>query len=318
MNIEYIEGHLDGSRWEELCDACYRIRYQKEHYQKVPANQGGDGGIEGFTKTGIVYQCYCPEKQYSDDDLYEHLRNKMTKDINKLVAPAYAKRLKEFGISNIREWHFVIPNYRDHRIIQHAASKTQEVLSTKRANPHQYDYIDDNFSIIIKVANDFAPELSKVILNDLSDVKLNLSAYAKNHLDWSKCSSDKVENIRRKVKAVMDCDEEDEDYKEMVQLFIESYIKGINILADLRESYSEIYEEIYQLEQSYKNDVKMKTKLNTNSSMNYSLFNEIMNEFEQQLTLSFSKCLNKQSILELKSDLISSWLADCSMEFKSR
>ena len=35
--------------------------------------------------SGIAYQCYCPEKSYSDDELYVHLRDKVTKDIGKLI-----------------------------------------------------------------------------------------------------------------------------------------------------------------------------------------------------------------------------------------
>ncbi|MDR3587942.1 MAG: hypothetical protein P4L59_21915 [Desulfosporosinus sp.] len=74
------------------------MRYQDAHYQKVPAVVGGDAGIEGFTSTGIVYQCYSPERRYSDDELNEHLRKKMTNDIGKLVDPKYAKRLKSLGL----------------------------------------------------------------------------------------------------------------------------------------------------------------------------------------------------------------------------
>ena len=58
MILDFIEGPLDGDLWEKLCNSCYRIRYQEENYTQVPSVQGGDAGIEGFTQTGIVYQCY--------------------------------------------------------------------------------------------------------------------------------------------------------------------------------------------------------------------------------------------------------------------
>lgn len=319
MILDFVEGPLDGDSWENLCDSCYRIRYQDEHYQKVQAVLGGDGGIEGFTRTGVVYQCYCPERQYNDDELYGHLRGKMTKDIGKLIDPIYAKRLKSLGINEVREWHFVIPQYKDPRIIQHAETKRKEVLLLKSSAPKQYDYIHDDFAIIVKVAEDFRVELTRIIRTNLSDVKLNLAVHHDGSVDLSKCTSEKAENIKRKVKAVMNItSEDDEDYIELVNIYIEAYIKGIEILKNLRVSYSEVYEDIYLLEQAYKREVSIKTRTNTNSSINSQLFNEIIDNFEQKLTAEFSSYLSLSSIMELKLDLISGWLADCSMQFRSR
>lgn len=66
----FIEGYMTGNAWEDLCVRCYRIRYQKDNYTAIPATQGGDAGIEGFTYKGVVHQCYCPERDYSDNELY--------------------------------------------------------------------------------------------------------------------------------------------------------------------------------------------------------------------------------------------------------
>ena len=48
-----------------------------------------------------------------------------------------------------------------------------------------------------------------------------------------------------------------------------------------------------------------------------SLFNNILNEFQEKLEKDFSKMLTQASVVELKQDLVASWLADCSMEFRS-
>ena len=58
MILDCLDSNLDGDSWEELCDMCYRKRYQNDNYQKIPAARSGDAGIEGFTARGIVYQCY--------------------------------------------------------------------------------------------------------------------------------------------------------------------------------------------------------------------------------------------------------------------
>ncbi|PFA58981.1 hypothetical protein, partial [Bacillus cereus] len=76
--LDLINQKKDGNLWEELCTKCYRMRYQSEGFHPVPAAYRGDHGIEGYTHTGIVYQCYFPEKEYSDDELYKSQRDKMT------------------------------------------------------------------------------------------------------------------------------------------------------------------------------------------------------------------------------------------------
>ena len=81
MILDFFEEKLDGDSWEEICQSCYRMMYRDVHYTEIPAVQGGDAGIEGFTQNGIVNQCYCAERAYSENELYIHQRDKMTHDI---------------------------------------------------------------------------------------------------------------------------------------------------------------------------------------------------------------------------------------------
>lgn len=316
MILDYYEGKLDGNSWEELCHSCYRIRYQGQHYTEIPASYGGDAGIEGFTQTGIVNQCYCHERGYSDNELYENQRDKMTRDINKLISNGYKKRLKSLGVPVIKEWHFVIPYYKDSRIIQHAETKRKEVLELKSKSPDQFDYIDSSFIIVIKQAEDFKFEITRTLRESLTDMKLNVTIRKVKVPDWDKCDSAKVKNIERKVKAVMgELDDNDEDFNLLINTYIDAYIKGMEIFRILRVSYAEIYEDVYNLEQSYKKQVSIKTRMNTDKNMNIILFNEILDDFEDKLRRT-CKYFATDSIIELKIDIISMWLADCSMQFR--
>lgn len=121
----------------------------------------------------------------------------------------------------------MIPCYKDSRIIQHAETKRQEVLKAKKDNPEQYDYIADDFIVVIKQAEDFKFEITRTIRESITDKKLNVAVREVKDIDWSLCDSEKVNNIRRKVKAVMD-DAEDSDpvLNQVVNMYIESYIKG--------------------------------------------------------------------------------------------
>jgi len=314
--MPFIEGYMTGNAWEELCVQCYRIRYQSNHYTAVPAVQGGDAGIEGFTRNGIVHQCYCPEREYSDNELYAHQRDKLTTDIEKLINNA--DRLRQLGVPPVVEWHLNIPEYKDSRIIAHAETKRQEVLNAKRDKPTTYTHIADGFQIIIKTAADFTPEISRIIRTNLTDMRLNLAVRHTDIPDWTECDSQKVANIRRKIKAVMHAeDDNDQDLNKVVNLYISYYISGMENMHSLQIAFPEIYEDLYKLEQSYKNEVSVKTLMYTNRAMNQTLFGDILNEFQAKLEKDFSRIFTVASIGELKQDLIASWLADCSMEFRS-
>lgn len=309
---------MNGNEWENLCVQCYRRRYQNDHYTPIPAVQGGDGGIEGYTMAGVVHQCYCPERTYSDKELYEHQRDKMTADIDKLLTPSYATRLNKMGVPPIVEWHFNIPEYKDSRILEHAEKKRMEVLVAKKKNPANFEHINENFRIIIKTAEDFTPEISRIIRTNITNFKLNLAIKHNGAPDWSKCDSEKVENIHRKIKAIMNVNDNtaDERINEVVNIYIEKYISGLEVMQSLRIDAPEFYEDLYKLEQSYKNEVKIKTLMNNDRQLNRNIFEEILNAFQLKLERDFSNALTQASIGELKQDLVASWLADCSMEFR--
>lgn len=314
--LSYIDGYMkSGDSWEALCIECYRQRYQAEHFTDIPAAQGGDGGIEGYTQSGIVIQCYCPERHYSDDDLYDHLRDKMTGDISKLLMPRYANRLKSLGVPAIKEWHFVIPEYRDDRIVKHAEIKKQEVLAEKKAAPDCFLHIHNDFKVIIMRAAEFSQEIIRHIRKPHTDYLLNLSIKHSDTPDWERCDSEKVKNIKRKIMAVMTT-EDDTIIDQLVANFVESYISGIDIVNDLRLTAPEFHRDLVELEQVVKRDVKLKTLMNNDPSSYRALFFDILSNFENKLKAEFIDILNLASIGELKQDLVASWLADCSMDFR--
>ena len=245
------------------------------------------------------------------------MRDKMTKDVSKFISKDYEPVLKGLGIRDVREWHFVVPEYKDKRILEHAEKKRKEVLEYKKRNSKQCDYISEDFTITIKVVDDFKPELSRIMRNDYA-CKIDLTVLRKKKVDWTNCDNAKVNNVKRKIKAVMNgIDDNDEDYIDIVNTYMESYVIGIELMEKLRKDQVDLYEQIIGLETTYKRRVEIKTKTNTDSSINQKLFTEILDEFQNVLEKEFPY-LPSASIGELKDDMISSWLADCSMQFRSR
>lgn len=316
MIIEFIDDYLTGDAWERLCDFCYRDRFQFQNYVKVDSAYQGDVGIEGFTQTGMVYQCYCPEKNYSDNELYDHLRIKLTTDIGKLISIDNKDRFRNIGVPVINEWHFLIPENRDKRLLEHIENKRQEVLRCIGSNTTFYDYIDVNFKIVLKVAEDLREEIEKYILDPKTDIKLNAAIKNIKQFSWEDCESEKLDNIRKKIRAIIGINVESEnDYIELVNIHANAYLRGIELMSSFRTSFSTIFEELSLLAQQYKIDVQVRSKMNNDSSLNGKIFQDVLNGFGEEIGRSFPK-MSTSTVMELRRDLVASWLADCSLRFR--
>ncbi|MGN7403549.1 hypothetical protein ACTHO0_27280 [Cytobacillus praedii] len=317
MILDFLDSSLNGDSWEKLCVSCYSMRYQSEHFIEVPAQHKGDGGIEGFTLSGVVIQCYCPEdNNYSNDDLYSHQRTKVTNDIAKFIDKKNAEVLKSMGLPCIKEWHFVVPEYKDKRIIQHIAKKTKLVKEARESNKGFYNYISEDFVIIIKTAEDFRLELTRILRTNLTDIKLSFAILQDKALDWSGCSTEKVENVRRKLIAINpDFRTDSESLNTLMDIYMSAYISGIELMEHLGEGFPDIRKDILDLANQYKRHVSSRTLLNRDRSLNAKIFDEISDDFETKLRNEF-KHISTASIMTLKMDLVAGWLADCSMEFK--
>ncbi|MBO0564585.1 hypothetical protein EXQ39_16895 [Clostridium botulinum] len=75
------------------------------------------------------------------------------------------------------------------------------------------------------------------------------------------------------------------------------------------------YEKIYELNNMYKKEVEYRCTMNMGSSTNNVLFNTIKEEFHKELKSELGELYDDPSIYELTWDLLSSWIADCPMDF---
>lgn len=308
--INLLGNNLDGDTWEKICDYCYRQRYQEYHFVKIPSNYEGDGGIEGYTGNGVVYQCYCPEREYSDNELYEKLRDKLTRDIKKLIKNE--KELKAVGVKYIKEWHFVIPEYRDKRILIHAEKQRKEILAEK--NKKKLDYISNDFSIYIKVIEDFSVEICRYV-NITDGIKFSFPLMEKKVINKDEYPSEQLENIERKLKAISGQSSDQKRLEDLINIYAGFYLNWLELRTSISDKNPELFEKILKIQEAYKTDIEMKCKTNFDSTINAKLFNEIMDDFGKALNKEFNDLVDPKSISDLKHDTIATWLAECPLEF---
>jgi hypothetical protein len=135
-------GKFTGTTWEAQCQLAFKLKHGGDGYQHIPASPG-DFGIEGYTKhTGYAFQCYCPERLYHQDELYEKQRTKINDDLKKLRD--YSDDLQKIlGGTKIKNWCFVTPEISRNKLHSYTQIKQTEVRGWSL--PH----LDEDFTILL-------------------------------------------------------------------------------------------------------------------------------------------------------------------------
>ena len=316
MVLDWLGYTLDGNSWEKLCVDICRIVYKDDFFHEVPAHYKGDGGIEGFTKSdlGVVIQCYCPDDpNISYNDLYEAQRDKVTKDIKKIIDKH--ELLKSMGVEKINRWVFIVPEYKDRRILIHCQEKQKMIVKARLDDPTNLQYISENFQIDLKVAADYKTEVARLIKSGIADIRLDIPEIDQEIIDWDSISSEKSKNVSRKMRAISPTsDERPERIMQLIDFQIKKYLSGKITLEKLSNEYPDIWDDVMKIERVFKNKVKEKTLLSSSHEMNLEVYNELSKEFENSLNKRLSYLTDETSIM-LAQSIVSGWLAVCHMEF---
>ena len=316
MVLDWLDYRLDGNEWEKLCIDICRIYYKNDDFQEVPANYKGDGGIEGFTKSnlGVVIQCYCPSDLNKDNDsLYESQRDKVSQDIKKIIDNHDI--LKKVGVPKIEKWVFMVPEYKDKRILEHCQNKQEWIIKSKLEKPNELSLISENFKVVIHVAADFKTEIARLIRSGITNIKLDVPELEDCPIDWSKVNSEKSDNITRKMNAVtQNVNKNSERMKRLIDFQVKQYIQGKVTMESLSNEYPDIWEDIIKIESIFRRKVEEKCMMLNDNRMNVELYNELSNEFYDALSKELDY-LTPSTVELIKQSFIASWLADCHMEF---
>lgn len=238
-------GQMNGDEWEEYCQVLLLAHYND--YQEVPAQFGGDYGIEGFTRSGLTFQCYCPDEDPSGIDLYEKQRKKITADIKKLAKNA--SKISQLGAGTIREWHFLTPRYNSKQLLSHCRSKESEIRRKSLATIH------NEFVISIKTDKDFLVERQIY----LGTNKFRITPISKepklDDLEKLLMSENEiVNNIKKKIaKLSLPFELQSSLTKDLIL----GYFIGQNELEALNVRFPAIYRSIYQLKSAKESQLRI-------------------------------------------------------------
>ncbi|MDD2816239.1 MAG: hypothetical protein PHP00_10965 [Thiotrichaceae bacterium] len=303
--IKTTYGEFDGNKWEAVCQICFKHKYEKDSYQEIKASPG-DYGIEGFTRKGDAFQCYCPDNEYTQDELHNKIRDKITTDLRKL--DKYQKELKsKLNGTKIKRWIFVTPDYQKNQIIDHCAKKSQEYRLLK------LDILDDDFDVLIYDA-DYYAEYIPVALNSIGE-KLCIAPDKKTDEDikaFEASGSTQAKNIINKAICIIDNASLGDKSASLAYTYISQYLSGYGILHNLQKKYGKSYEKY--LRNISEMEEQLEQKRIFHESTNKDFIKNIFSEVSQRINSEFGE-LEQTTKNRLSCYVIASWLADCPLRF---
>ena len=302
-------GDFNGTTWEEFCQICFKRKYEEEGYQEMPAWQG-DLGIEGFTRSGILFQCYCPDEEYSPDDLYVKQRDKITTDLKKLDSnetelKTYLKTIK------VKQWIFVTPGYKKKDIVRHCQEKAEEYRKSKLS------ILADDFDVLIYDIDFFATEIPLVLDYRKQKIEINpLTQKSETEIaDWKTKEISLVDNAIRKhgQRLTTSVSNRENKINTLTQHSIEHFLNGNIALKIMQEKFPKDFEKFIRVVSLF--EKKVTDICITNTGDNNLLYKQIEDGLRNKLKDAFGY-IDETTIDRLTEQVLADWILRCPINFE--
>ena len=302
-------GPFSGNSWEGLCQQIFKQKYACDGYQEMIASPG-DFGIEGFTiKTGVAYQCYCPEKSYTQDELYANQRNKITKDLGKLSK--YEPDLKSrLGGTKIRTWIFVTPDVNHNKILAHAQIKQQEVRELGLS------ILSDDFTILIHDADFYATEIKAFQTVNGEKINFNVSIPSIPAVDDTDTKNiDYENNIDRKskIRCGYNADKNTTKLNKLKGMTVKKWIEGDSKIRQIESSHPQIYYDLARVIGQYEDEVSEQSLLWAGTAEE--LTNKVRTDLYERLQTEIPS-ISATDQREISDHMVSKWIALCPLGYE--
>lgn len=296
-----------GDEWEERCLLLLRTRYRPpstHHFQRVPADDQGDHGIEGFSSDGCLYQCYAPNPQLKIKDRFEDQRAKLTEDVGKLISNADGVAAL-LGSLKIKKYYFMVPRHDSKRLNKHAQEQA------RRLRGANLSFLDNDFDIVVVTEADFPIEKQTLLREGLHRLHIPHVEIKTDQVDAFIASQPElIENLQQKLAKIPDMS--DAQRTVVMHQLIDQLIRGENVIDELREQYPAGYEQLEEIRTRKEASLPMECALSVLPPR--ALLSGVRTGYEGLLAeeLSF---VRPQDIDGIAWATTAEWLMECPLDF---
>ncbi|MCC4261628.1 hypothetical protein LL270_13320 [Pseudomonas aestusnigri] len=225
--------YTDPKVFENYFKDLIKLHYKPHNYRDVPDGQRGDFGVECYTLSGHVFQCYLPEQVSDIGKLAEAQRTKINDDTNKLHENA-GKLEKLFGNMLISRWILATSKHSSAKLTSYCAQKSLKIREKNLS------FISDDFEVLIHTPNEYRIEAAALGQNAYQ-ITVDFDRNSSDDVDgWINTHLTFLNKLDRKLpKAVTE-----EKISSMRSFLILKYLDYENMMTKLNTEWVDIYEKI--------------------------------------------------------------------------
>lgn len=303
-------GNFNGTTWESMFQVILKRKYMDQQYQTVVASPG-DFGIEGFTRNGLTFQCYCPDVNEDNKRLYERQRDKITKDINKLNTNK-EELTKILGGIKLCSWTLITPRVGHHDLLSHCNEKRDLIKSWNLS------FIDnDRLEVLLHDCDDYAHEIGQYF--EHAGKKFSIKPNAEDikgerMIEWKKSEISLVKNALSKNEIrVRAYSNQQEKANMLTDEVVKNYLNGESILRNWQSVQPESHQRFTELVASLEDELKERCLLSEIEPNKF--IEQIKLTVEEKINSAFP-LLDESTIIRLKNYCTSFWILTCPIYFE--
>jgi hypothetical protein len=292
-----------GDEWQAFALQLVQRRHGPENVQAVPDSVGGDAGIEFFTTSGCLYQCYAPEESSDVAKAASAMKAKAARDLPKLVK--YREKIEPIlcGIK-VGRWILLCP-FLDNKEVVADVRKRGVALKEEGLT-----FLAPNFEALCHSQDDFAGELEQLKALSLGP-PLSIDMPTSSDVDAIGATSIAA-RIDAKLARAYGPAATDRQIAQRRDAYIKAHLYRENALDQLRQNHSILWERAFQTLEAEE------TRLIAVGASSATMPAEQLETSTERIEVSLAKTLPTVStgiVTQIALGTVSDWLIRCPLDF---
>jgi hypothetical protein len=291
-----------GDEWQAFALQLVQRRHGPENVQAVPDSVGGDAGLEFFTTSGCLYQCYAPEETSDVAKAASAMKAKAARDLPKLVK--YKDKIEGIlcGIFATR-WILLCPFLDNKEVV---ADIRKRGLALKGQG---LTFLAPDFEALCHSQDDFGSELEQ--LKSLS-LGPPLIIAIPTHSDISAASGTSIgTRIDEKLGRAYGSVATGAQIAARRDAYVKAHLYRENALDQLRQNHSVLWERAYQVLEAEETRL---IAVGASSTLPAEQLQDSTKMIEESLTKALPT-LSTGVIIQIALGTVSDWLIRCPLDF---
>lgn len=301
----FTDPNSDPKVWEQYFKSIIRLHYKPANCCDLPDSQNGDFGIECYTLSGHVFQCYLPEQSSDVEKLVKAQRKKINTDILKFTTKYKSDLELLFGETKISRWILATPYSKSAKLTQYCTQKSLRVRELK------LPYVADDFQILVQTDSDYITERA-LLRRTNYQLNLDLSNSTVDHaVSFINEHVGFLDKLNLKLPKIDPLESVQKTYRHFI---IQKYLDYQNLIDELKQNWVDIYEIVYKCIQQRETNLVGLSMLTSSSAQPAEKMLKQMEVLKENIEKEIPT-LKESDLEKINWGVISDWLIRCPLDF---